>query len=61
LFVGGLKHPLVATAGGVIYIAGRFVYAFGYYTGGGCPIFVTASLCRAWPLCFVNHLRPRMV
>jgi len=33
LTMGGLSHPLVAAVSGWIWIAGRVVYALGYYTG----------------------------
>jgi len=33
LFIGGLKHPLIASAGGCFWIVGRLLYASGYYTG----------------------------
>eukprot|EP00921_Rhytidocystis_pertsovi_P018796 GHVQ01029768.1.p1 GENE.GHVQ01029768.1~~GHVQ01029768.1.p1 ORF type:complete len:182 (+),score=19.12 GHVQ01029768.1:320-865(+) len=33
LILGGLAHPLWAFVGGFIWIAGRLIYALGYYTG----------------------------
>ncbi|KAF9975361.1 Microsomal glutathione S-transferase 3 [Actinomortierella ambigua] len=33
LLVGGLYHPLAATAGNALWIIGRFFYARGYQTG----------------------------
>ena len=33
LLVGGLKHPLIASSAGLIWILGRYIYAQGYYTG----------------------------
>lgn len=33
LFVGGLAHPKLTAAGGCLYLAGRIMYARGYYTG----------------------------
>ena len=33
LFVGGLKHPVAASVAGLIWLAGRIVYAAGYATG----------------------------
>ena len=33
LFLGGLKHPLLCSAAGVIWIIGRILYAHGYYSG----------------------------
>ena len=33
LFVGGIKHPIASTVGGLIWLAGRYAYAQGYYTG----------------------------
>jgi len=33
LFVGGVKHPLISTGAGVIWIIGRLLYAQGYQTG----------------------------
>ncbi|XP_046849386.1 microsomal glutathione S-transferase 3-like [Xenia sp. Carnegie-2017] len=33
LFTGGLKHPCISSISGIIFIASRIVYAFGYYTG----------------------------
>jgi len=33
LFVGGLKHPLIATGAGIVWCIGRILYAWGYWTG----------------------------
>lgn len=33
LLLGGIQHPLVTAIGGTVWIAGRIVYAKGYYTG----------------------------
>eukprot|EP01116_Phalansterium_solitarium_P004913 TRINITY_DN16125_c0_g1_i1.p1 TRINITY_DN16125_c0_g1~~TRINITY_DN16125_c0_g1_i1.p1 ORF type:complete len:157 (+),score=22.37 TRINITY_DN16125_c0_g1_i1:25-471(+) len=33
LLLGGLKHPLICAASGVVWMAGRFFYAQGYATG----------------------------
>jgi len=33
LFIGGLQFPTLTAAGGMIYLAGRIVYAHGYYSG----------------------------
>eukprot|EP00027_Filamoeba_sp_ATCC50430_P005290 CAMPEP_0168554842 /NCGR_PEP_ID=MMETSP0413-20121227/8004_1 /TAXON_ID=136452 /ORGANISM="Filamoeba nolandi, Strain NC-AS-23-1" /LENGTH=146 /DNA_ID=CAMNT_0008585627 /DNA_START=80 /DNA_END=520 /DNA_ORIENTATION=- len=33
LFVGGIKHPLIAAIGGAIWSAGRISYAWGYQSG----------------------------
>lgn len=33
LFLGGLAHPRVTAAAGCVYLAGRIVFAYGYYTG----------------------------
>jgi glutathione S-transferase len=33
LFIGGLKHPQIAAGAGVVWILGRLVYAWGYWTG----------------------------
>ena len=33
LTTGGLSHPLLASAAGLIYLAGRIAFAKGYYTG----------------------------
>ncbi|GIY73252.1 microsomal glutathione S-transferase 3 [Caerostris darwini] len=33
LLVGGLSHPRLSSAGGVIYLVGRIAYALGYSTG----------------------------
>ncbi|XP_077541818.1 glutathione S-transferase 3, mitochondrial-like [Haemaphysalis longicornis] len=33
LFLGGFESPKVAAAAGVVYLAGRVVYALGYSTG----------------------------
>ncbi|GFV97390.1 microsomal glutathione S-transferase 3 [Trichonephila clavipes] len=33
LLVGGLSHPRLSTAGGIIYLVGRIAYALGYSTG----------------------------
>ncbi|KAH6927913.1 hypothetical protein HPB50_009846 [Hyalomma asiaticum] len=34
LFLGGLEYPRLAACAGVVYLAGRIVYAIGYSTGG---------------------------
>lgn len=33
LFIGGLKHPIICAAAGVIWSVGRIAYANGYATG----------------------------
>ena len=33
LTTGGLSHPCLASAAGLIYLAGRIAFAKGYYTG----------------------------
>jgi len=33
LLLGGVKHPVVATVGGIVYFAGRITYASGYASG----------------------------
>ncbi|CAG8734872.1 23084_t:CDS:2, partial [Gigaspora rosea] len=33
LMVGGLKHPIISSVGGGIWILGRLFYAWGYHTG----------------------------
>uniref|UniRef100_A0A1D1XXC9 Glutathione S-transferase 3, mitochondrial n=1 Tax=Anthurium amnicola TaxID=1678845 RepID=A0A1D1XXC9_9ARAE len=33
LVTAGIKHPILASVGGGIWILGRLVYAWGYYTG----------------------------
>lgn len=33
LLLGGLQHPRVAAVAGIVYLAGRIVFAKGYYTG----------------------------
>jgi glutathione S-transferase len=33
LLLGGLQHPKVTAVGGAVYLLGRVVYAYGYYTG----------------------------
>eukprot|EP01113_Clastostelium_recurvatum_P020962 TRINITY_DN2482_c0_g1_i1.p2 TRINITY_DN2482_c0_g1~~TRINITY_DN2482_c0_g1_i1.p2 ORF type:complete len:150 (-),score=38.59 TRINITY_DN2482_c0_g1_i1:53-502(-) len=33
LAIGGLKHPPLASAGGVVYLAGRIAFMLGYSTG----------------------------
>ncbi|KXJ24381.1 microsomal glutathione S-transferase 3 [Exaiptasia diaphana] len=33
LLIGGLKHPIVCSVGGLVWILGRIAYAHGYYTG----------------------------
>merc|ERR1712212_293590 len=33
LLLGGIHSPLICAAGGALWIASRFVYAHGYYTG----------------------------
>lgn len=33
LFLGGFEYPKVAAGAGVVYLAGRIVYALGYSTG----------------------------
>ena len=33
LFVSGIKHPLIASTAGLVWIVGRYFYAQGYYTG----------------------------
>jgi len=33
LFLGGVEHPLTATACGLIWMAGRVAFALGYQTG----------------------------
>lgn len=33
LFIGGLKHPLIASGASLVYLLGRFIYAQGYYSG----------------------------
>jgi len=33
LLLGGIQHPKVATGAGIVYLAGRVVFALGYYTG----------------------------
>jgi len=33
LLIGGLKHPLIAAACGIVWCAGRVMYAWGYQTG----------------------------
>lgn len=33
LFLGGFEYPRVAATAGVVYLAGRVVYALGYSTG----------------------------
>jgi len=34
LLIGGLQYPLVNTAAGIIWIAGKVSYSLGYYSGG---------------------------
>jgi glutathione S-transferase len=33
MILGGLKHPVVAAVGGLVWLVGRVVYALGYQTG----------------------------
>ncbi|KAK8393741.1 hypothetical protein O3P69_006802 [Scylla paramamosain] len=33
LLLGGLQHPVLSAAGGVVWCLGRIAYATGYYTG----------------------------
>ncbi|XP_029827885.3 microsomal glutathione S-transferase 3 [Ixodes scapularis] len=33
LFLGGIEYPRLAAASGVVFLAGRIVYALGYSTG----------------------------
>jgi len=33
LFIGGLKHPLIASGAGVTWCLARILYAWGYWTG----------------------------
>jgi len=33
LVLGGLQHPCLSSAAGVLWIISKFVYAHGYYTG----------------------------
>ncbi|XP_054262771.1 microsomal glutathione S-transferase 3-like isoform X2 [Macrosteles quadrilineatus] len=33
LFVGGIQHPVLASAAGAVWCLGRIAYAKGYYTG----------------------------
>ncbi|KAH3857527.1 microsomal glutathione S-transferase 3-like [Dreissena polymorpha] len=33
LFTSGLQYPKISAAAGAVYLAGRIVYALGYYTG----------------------------
>ncbi|KAG9293930.1 hypothetical protein G9A89_019268 [Geosiphon pyriformis] len=33
LAVGGIRYPIIASIGGLIWIAGRIAYANGYYSG----------------------------
>jgi uncharacterized membrane protein YecN with MAPEG domain len=33
LLLGGIRHPRVATGAGLVWILGRILFAFGYYTG----------------------------
>lgn len=51
LFLGGFEFPKVAAGAGVVYLAGRVVYALGYSTGdpskrmrGGFQYFGTLAL-----------------
>ncbi|PSN47492.1 Microsomal glutathione S-transferase 3 [Blattella germanica] len=34
LLLGGLEWPVVSAGAGILFLAGRIVYAKGYYTGG---------------------------
>lgn len=33
LFLGSIEHPILGASAGVVYLAGRVVYALGYSTG----------------------------
>ncbi|KAJ3105845.1 Microsomal glutathione S-transferase 3 [Phlyctochytrium planicorne] len=33
LFAGGIEHPVIAAASGLLFIVGRYSYASGYWTG----------------------------
>ncbi len=33
LMCGGLRHPLVASGAGAVFLLGRVVYSLGYYSG----------------------------
>ncbi|PRD30433.1 UNVERIFIED_CONTAM: Microsomal glutathione S-transferase 3 [Trichonephila clavipes] len=48
LLVGGLSHPRLSTAGGIIYLVGRIAYALGYSTGGSRELLVETTRLPAW-------------
>ena len=48
LLLGGLRHPLVASATGGVFLIARIIYSLGYYTGdpkGRLPGFIATLLC----------------
>lgn len=45
VFAGGLRHPLIASGSGGIFLVARIVYSLGYYTGDPKKRIPGAMLC----------------